>query len=131
MKLQVQKEMVILDVAELRWAKAGDGADGFVDSGSCFQEERSQGSSGVATCLESLKEEAGILRQIIHVISCYNLINVEIHGICSDAGGGNARLYTLFTQGTKVSSGSDHAVSRKVWVFLCSTHNNNNSVISS
>jgi len=78
MKLQVQKEMVILDVAELRWAKAGDGADGFVDSGSCFQEERSQGSSGVATCLESLKEEAGILRQIIHVISCYNLINVDI-----------------------------------------------------
>ena len=32
-------------------------------------------------------------------------------------------MYMLLTQGTKVSSGSDNAVSRKVWIFLCSTHN--------
>jgi hypothetical protein len=48
-----------------------------------------------------------ILRQMIHVISCYDMINVEIHGICSDAGGGNARLFTLLTRGSKVASGND------------------------
>jgi hypothetical protein len=52
-----------------------------------------------------------ILRQIIHVISCYDMINVEIHGICSDVGGGNARLFTLLTQGSNVASGNDKAVS--------------------
>jgi hypothetical protein len=57
MELQVQEETVIGAVAELRWAKTGDGTAGFVDSGGGFQEERGQGSSGVATCLETLKEE--------------------------------------------------------------------------
>jgi hypothetical protein len=69
-----------------------------------------------------------ILRQIIHVISCYDMINVEIHGICSDAGGGNARLFMLLTQGSKVAFGICNAVSfvwkgRKIWIFVCSTHN--------
>ena len=59
MELQVQEETVIRAVAELRWAKTVDGAAGFVHSGGSFQEERGQRSSGMATCLETLKEEPG------------------------------------------------------------------------
>jgi hypothetical protein len=64
----------------------------------------------------------------LHYVACYDMINVEIHGICSDAGGGNARLFTLLTQGSKVASGNDSADSfvwqgRTIWIFFCSTHN--------
>lgn len=45
-----------------------------------------------------------LLEQILHVITCYEMVGCRIHGILSDAGGVNARAFKLLRDSAKIGT---------------------------
>jgi len=74
-----------------------------------------------------------LLRQFVHVVSCYEAIGVQILGCVSDAGGQNSRLFNYLHCFRPINEGSwlsdatilvqNPAVpSRNIAVWFCATH---------
>ena len=80
-----------------------------------------------------------ILRQLIHVTTNYENISIQIHGVCSDAGGSNEGLFSalrlcsiledssVILSANQVSFKNPIYPDRLIWLWHCSTHNCKNA----